>query len=175
MRFLSPVLVLLAACGSPGRLYAQGGQRPVQQGGDAVFDRLVNEYFEEYFRHYPSEATAAGLHQYDLLLEDYSKAGIDSRTAMLKRFLSRFDAIDQRGLRSDSAADRELVISSIQAKLLELQDLRPWQNNPGIYASGINRSIFVLAGRNFAPGEERLKSVIARAATNPCGLGSRPR
>ena len=47
MRFLSPVLIRLAACGSPGSLDAQVGERPVQRDVNAVFNRFVGEYFRQ--------------------------------------------------------------------------------------------------------------------------------
>ena len=137
-----------------------------------AFAKLADEYFDAYFQQYPTEATAAGLHQYDHRLEDYSKAAINARTAMLKAFAGRFAQLDAQGLRAEVAADRELVISSIRAKLLDLEQVRPWEKNPDIYSSGINYSVFLLAGRSFAPAGERLKLVVARERQIPQALAA---
>jgi uncharacterized protein (DUF885 family) len=137
-----------------------------------AFDKLVDEYFDAYFQQYPSEATAAGLHQYDHRLEDYSRPAIDARAAMLKAFAGRFEKLDAQGLRAQVAADRELVISSIRAKLLDLEQIRPWEKNPDTYSSGINYSVFLLVGRNFAPAAERLKLVVARERQIPQALAA---
>ncbi len=56
---------------------------------EAAFHRWVDVYFHEYFRHHPTEATPAGLHQYDRCLEDHSRAGTEAKVNMLKRFAAQ--------------------------------------------------------------------------------------
>ena len=46
-----------------------------------VYDRYFDEY---YFPFNPTSATAAGIHNYDDKLEDYSKAGVQKRVEILK-------------------------------------------------------------------------------------------
>jgi uncharacterized protein (DUF885 family) len=74
---------------------------------------------------------------------------------------------DARGLTPGIAADRELVLAQIRGQLLTLEAIRPWEKNPDIYSSGVTSAIFVIMSRNFAPAEERLKSVIARERLIP--------
>ncbi len=51
---------------------------------------LTDRFFDEYYiPFYPSSATSNGIHKYDDKLEDYSKAGVATRVAMLKKFESR--------------------------------------------------------------------------------------
>ena len=48
------------------------------------WNALVDEYFEQvFFKFSPTAGTSAGLHQYDALLEDYSRAGIAVEVASL--------------------------------------------------------------------------------------------
>ena len=97
----------------------------------AAWDKLADEYFDEvYFKFAPSSGTAAGLHQYDALLEDYSRAGVDANVAALRAFEKRVEAVDPTGLDETRAADRELVLSNIQGTLLTLETIRPWEKNP---------------------------------------------
>ena len=138
----------------------------------AAFHSLVDAYFDEFFRQHPTDATAAGLHQYDHLLEDFSRAGVDARLAMFHRFAAKFAAIDPKGLKPLDAADRELVLSSIQAHLLDLERVRFWEKNPDLYGSEVNESVFLLASRSFAPPAERLRAVVARERKIPQALAA---
>ncbi len=125
-----------------------------------VYDRFFDEY---YFPFNPTMATSAGIHKYDGKLEDYSQAGNAKREAALKKFESEFAKLPE-------SADRDLVLSSIRASLLELETVRGWERNPDNYSSGITNSAFVIMSRTFAPPEARLKSLIARERLMPTVL-----
>jgi len=123
----------------------------------AVYDRFFDDY---YFPFSPTSATSAGVHKYDDKLEDYSQAGIAKRVAALKKFESEFAKLPE-------SADRDLVLNSIRAGLLELETVRGWERNPDNYSSGITNSAFVIMSRTFAPPEARLKSLTARERVMP--------
>src|ERR1035438_2862602 len=85
---------------------------------------LADRYFDEYFFPYnPTSATAAGIHKYDDRLEDYSAAGVKRRIVILKKFEAEFAKLP-------AGADRDLVLSSIRASLLEFETVRMWAKNP---------------------------------------------
>ena len=48
-----------------------------------AYPRMVDDYFDHYFTFHPTAATAAGFHQYDTELEDYSKKSRDAEIALL--------------------------------------------------------------------------------------------
>jgi uncharacterized protein (DUF885 family) len=122
---------------------------------------LADRWFEEYFfGFYPSQGTAAGLHEYDNKLEDYSRAAVDARITMLHSFEKQFAG-------APVTDDHDLVLGKIRADLLELESIRQWEKNPDVYSSGPTSSIFGLMSRNFAPQADRLKSVIARERQIP--------
>jgi hypothetical protein len=131
---------------------------------------LYERYFDEYyFKFNPTQGTAAGFHQYDSQLEDYSRAAIDEQTALLKKFQDEFSK-GYTQLGGDSYAtmiDHTLVLNEINARLLSLENIRPWEKNPDLYSSGITNSIFVIMARTFAPPADRLKSLIAREKQVP--------
>jgi len=126
------------------------------------FDKLVDEFFDGYFRFHPTSGTAAGFHQYDTQLEDYSKAAIEQEIAFAREFRDKFEKSNVAELSADTAADRQLVIDTNKSTLLELQDIRSWEKNPDRYSSGIANSVFVIMSRSFAPPAARLRSVIER-------------
>lgn len=119
------------------------------------FDALVDRFFDEYFQYHPSEATAAGFHQFDARLEDYSQSSIHAQIASLRKYETEFE-------HSAPSPDRDLMLSEIRGKLLDLENIRMWEKNPDKYSSGLANSVFVIMSRSFAPPEARLRSVIAR-------------
>jgi uncharacterized protein (DUF885 family) len=122
---------------------------------------LADRYFDEYyFPHNPTSATSAGIHKYDDQLEDYSAAGVKKRIALLKKFEAEFANLP-------TGPDRDLVLSSIRANLLELETVRMWAKNPDLYSSGLSNSAFVIMSRTFASPEVRLKALTARERLMP--------
>jgi hypothetical protein len=146
-RVLCVVTILSAIIGLPVK--AQPSSQQV--------DRFFNDV---YFKFNPTTGTSSGFHQYDAQLEDYSKAAVDAEARALHRAEQQFSA-----LRADP--DRDLILNSIRASLLDLEQIRTWEKNPDVYSSGITNSIFVIMSRNFAPAADRLKSVIARERQIP--------
>jgi uncharacterized protein (DUF885 family) len=122
---------------------------------------LTDRYFDEYYFPYnPTSATASGIHHYDDKLEDYSAAGNTKRIAVLKKFEAEFAKLPE-------TPDRDLVLFSIRAQLLELETVRMWQKNPDLYSSGLSNSAFVIMSRKFASTEVRLKALTARERLMP--------
>jgi uncharacterized protein (DUF885 family) len=131
------------------------------------FAELVEGYFNGYFAHNPTAATAAGFHQYDQQMEDYSKDEVTRLIKFNNDWLTKLNSLSLKDLSADDKDDRELLVSSIQASLLELENIKSWEKNPDHYSSGLSASIFGLISRNFASQEERLKSVITREKKAP--------
>jgi uncharacterized protein (DUF885 family) len=134
------------------------------------FNALVDKYFDFYFSVHPTGGTAAGLHQYDSQLEDYSALAEQKQVQRLKGLLAQFERVDRSKLPPDTAADCDWLISSIHSDLLELESVQMWRKDPDTYTTGVTNSIFVLIKRNYAPPEERLRSLIAREQEIPKAL-----
>jgi uncharacterized protein (DUF885 family) len=142
------------------------------QSGVPLASKLVDEYFNLYFHYHPSAATSAGFHRYDQQLEDYSRASRDREAQSLRAFepkLARALAAPRKLPQSD-ALDLQFLQSSIQSRLLDIETIRTWQKDPDPYASGPAYSLFLLIKRDFAPQEDRLRSVIARERKIPAAL-----
>ncbi len=148
-------------------LFSISSARSAETKAPEDFGSLVDQYFDFYFSFHPTEATAAGFHQYDAKLEDYSSVAVEREVGGLNDFLKKFEDVDTGKLSADVAADREWIISSIHSNLLELQDIQMWRKDPDHYSGGVTNSIFSLMKRNFAPPEERLRSVIERQKQIP--------
>ena len=127
----------------------------------AAAQSLTDRFFDEYYFPFnPTLATSTGFHKFDNELEDYSASGIAARVAKLKQFEGGFAKLPPE-------PDRDLVLSSIRASLLDLETIRNWQKNPDIYSSFISSSAFTIMSRTFAPADARLRSLIARERKMP--------
>ncbi|HET9282655.1 MAG TPA: DUF885 domain-containing protein [Candidatus Angelobacter sp.] len=168
MRFLLFFLLLAPL------LHAKTKPAPAKNAQSAAdFTAMADRYFDEYyFKFNPTQGTAAGFHQYDNQLENYSRASINQQIAILKKFKAEFTnrfSAGHPGLNPGDEAwvDLNLVLGDINSHLLDLENIRPWEKNPDTYSSNVTNSIFVIMARTFAPPEQRLKSVIAREKQIP--------
>ncbi len=139
-----------------------------RQAPAAPWNALVDDFVDNvYLKFSPTGATALGLHQYDNLLEDYSRAGVDLQIAALRQYEKRVASFDANQLSETEAGDREMLLGNIRSSLLTLETIRPWEKNPDGYSSGIANGVYVIMSRKFAPADDRLRSVIAREKLMP--------
>ena len=132
------------------------------------WNALVDEYLEKaYFPENPTAATAAGIHQYDGQLEDYSREAANEEIRTLHEYESRVLQFPAGGLKEVDVADRQILLGVIRSELLTLETIRPLEKNPDMYSSGITNSVYVLINRKFSPASERLRSVIERESKMP--------
>jgi uncharacterized protein (DUF885 family) len=137
--------------------------------------QATDDYFDQVYFHYqPSNGTLAGFHQYDAELEDYSRPAIDAEIGALKSFEQRIEAIHPDDSRADFVprSDREIVLDNIRSQLLTLETIRPWAKDADSYSSTCANGAFVLMERNFAPLDDRLRSLVAREKQMPALLAA---
>jgi uncharacterized protein (DUF885 family) len=162
---------LAAALSGVFMLTPASAQRVSADGAVQTFQFLSEQYFEQvYFKFSPSAGTAAGFHEYDAQLEDYSAATLEKQRVALHAWEKKIAAIDSAALDAPQAADREILLNSIRSGILTLEVIRPLEKNPDAYSSGASGSIFVLMERPFAPANSRLRSVVEREKLIPAQL-----
>jgi uncharacterized protein (DUF885 family) len=150
---------------------AARAQKLSADGAMQTFDYLSDQFFAEvYFKFSPTSGTAAGLHQYDTQLEDYSAAAVEQEGAALRGFEKKVAAIDPSALDAPAAADREILLNNIHSELLSLEVIRGWEKNPDIYSSGITSSAFVIMERPYASTDTRLRALVEREKKMPQAL-----
>ncbi len=132
------------------------------------WNALVDEYLDQvYFPENPTAATAAGIHQYDGRMEEYSREAVTEEIRTLRQYESRVLQFPPAGLPTADAADRQILLGEIRSELLTRESIRPLEKNADVYSSGITNSVYVLMIRRFAPAAERLRSVIQRERKMP--------
>ena len=139
---------------------------------ESNFSKLVDKYFAYVFSVDPALATQLGLHEHDKEAPDLSSSAISEMVVQLKTHLKEFEAVNSAELPPQSKIDLKLILSSINGRLLMLDELKEWQRNPDMYSSQASSMIYDLMARNFAPLGERLKSVTAREQKIPAMLAA---
>jgi uncharacterized protein (DUF885 family) len=156
------ILLFLLCCAAAAQAPATSPSAP-----QTAFNKLVDDYFDFYFQFHPTAGTQAGFHQYDTKLEDFSRSGVDAEVAGLMKFQKEFGSVQSSQLPQEAVGDLEVLTASIQARLLELQTIQMWRKDPDVYISDLSYAVFVIMRRNFAPPDDRLRSVIAREREIP--------
>jgi uncharacterized protein (DUF885 family) len=128
---------------------------------------FVDDYFDAYFAWNPSAGTAAGLHQYDTQLEDWSAEAVARRVASVKALQQRLEKLRLGKLAADEAIDAEILDGQMRAELLDLDTVRNWRKNPMNYIMTPAAAVDGLMKRDFAPAPDRLRSLIARLHATP--------
>lgn len=143
-------------------LLACSSQPPTQ---NVDFELTANEYLEEFLEGNPEWATYLGDHRFDDRLGDYSQAGVEASAEMERRYLQRLDAIDPARLSAVNATDYAILKNRIEESIFAVEELREYEWNPLVY--NVGGSIYGLLSRDFAPEEERLRSVAGRLRDVP--------
>jgi hypothetical protein len=139
------------------------------------YPELVKAYIDGGFRSHPSQATSAGLHDYDARLDDVSPAAHAAEAKRLKATLAGLDAIDPASLSASDRDDRDVLIGQIKGALLYEERVPTWRTNPDPYLQLATSSVFTLVQRDFAPLPERMRSAIARERQIPAMLATAKR
>jgi uncharacterized protein (DUF885 family) len=137
---------------------------------DSAYEAVAASVLQAYYQHNPTRATGLGLHEYDGRLEDYSRAGLESELAGLRRLREHLRAIDPGGLTLANRLDREFLLHVIDAQLLRGESVRALERDPDVYSSGLTNSAYSLIKRDYAPAAQRLRSLIERERSMPAVL-----
>jgi uncharacterized protein (DUF885 family) len=139
---------------------------------DRAFSEYVDRYFQAYFEFHPTEATGAGLHQFDRSLERIASGDVQNRIGTLHGQATELDALRKQTLSREDSIDARLLEARIAAELLDLETVRDWRRNPLVYAVIPGAAIDGLIKRSFSNPATRLASVNARMLQIPALLTS---
>ncbi len=116
---------------------------------------------------HPTHATLDGVHTHDDLLEDLSRHGIDSEAHALSGYLRRLDEINRDSLTGVERLEHRMLTAQLQARMFDLEAVRPWERNPQFYSDLLATS---LAGQTLfthAPAAERARRVLSKLRQTP--------
>jgi uncharacterized protein (DUF885 family) len=126
---------------------------------DAEYEAVAEEYVKTYLAAHPLQGTALGLHEYDGKISDYSRLALDAELSRLRRFEDRLAKFDPAKLSLRQSIDLRILQAAVKRELFEMQDMAVFERNPMVYARAGDVNIYIK--RNFAPLEDRVRSLVA--------------
>lgn len=127
--------------------------------GDEAFEKLADNYITGYLAWRPANGVALGYHQYDGKVTDMSKESLGKELGRLKDFDQQLGATDSASLSPKEFYDYRILRSAVKLEIFNFEDMGTYDRNPMTYAGAADVSIYIK--RDFAPLENRLKSIIA--------------
>ncbi|HEY9758091.1 MAG TPA: DUF885 domain-containing protein [Oculatellaceae cyanobacterium] len=155
------------ASGATSQVSAGLGTNIATNEEEKRFYALSDQYLQNFFKFDPSGATVAGIHDFDNALEDFSESARKKKVEFNKLSQKVFDEIDAAKLSLQARNDLDMLKHVIASVLFDEEVLQNWKKNPDQYSSFCAATLFPLIKRDFAPLDERLKSVIAREKQIP--------
>src|SRR6266513_2386924 len=149
---LSLILILVALCLPSASNFAA-------QTDDAEYEAVAEEYIKTYLAAHPLEGTSLGLHEYDGKISDYSRLALDAELSRLRRFDDRLAKFDPAKLSPRQSIDFRILQAAVKRELFEMQDMSVFERNPMVYARAGDVNVYIK--RNFAPLEDRVRSLVA--------------
>jgi uncharacterized protein (DUF885 family) len=144
-------IFLLTLCFSSAALAAQAE--------NAEYEAVAEEYIKTYLAAHPLEGTALGLHEYDGKITDYSRLALDAELSRLRRFDDRLAKFDPSKMSARQSIDLRILQAAVKKDLFEMQDMSIFERNPMVYARAADVNVYIK--RNFAPLEDRVRSLVA--------------
>src|SRR5713101_3171382 len=154
VKAISFILLLSALC-----LFPEGIRGFAAETEDGEYDAVAEEYIKGYLGAHPLEGTSLGLHEYDGKISDYSRLALDAELSRLRRFDDRLGKFDPAKLGARQSIDLRILQAAVKRDLFEMQDMSVFERNPMVYARAADVNVYIK--RNFAPLEDRVRSLVA--------------
>src|SRR5262249_48845152 len=129
------------------------------QSQDAEYEAVAEEYVKTFLAAHPLQGTALGLHEYDGKISDYSRLALDAEVSRLRRFDDRLAKFDPAKLSARQSIDLRILQTAVKRDLFETVDMSVFERNPMVYARAADVNVYIK--RNFAPLEDRVRSLVA--------------
>src|SRR5436305_12762286 len=152
MNWFLRIVVVAAVCSPAAHCFAA-------RTADAEYEAVAEEYIKSYLAARPLQGTALGLHEYDGKITDYSRLALDAELSRLRRFDDRLAKFDPSKLSPRQSIDLRILQAAVKKELFQMQDMSIFERNPMVYARAADLNIYVQ--RNFAPLEDRVRSLVA--------------
>ena len=128
---------------------------------------LADQYLDFLHESAPDAAASDGVHTHDDRLEDLSRAAIETKGHELGGFARRLDRISTRSLTAEEQFERRMLADDIRGRIFELEEVRPWERDPQVYAALLSTTLARQALFDFAPVEERARRVVSKLRQTP--------
>ena len=128
---------------------------------------FVDDYLAYLHESNPTASTFDGIHQFDDLLEDLSRSGIDAQVQALSGLARRLAAISPDSLQGVERIERPMLATHIQSRLHDLEQVRLWERNPQVYGEVLGSSLAGQVLFDHAPAGDRARRVLSKLRQAP--------
>ncbi len=132
-----------------------------------TFTQTVEHTIRGLWQRHPVTATFMGIHEYDHRLDDITPEAHEADLAAMRSDLDCLRAIPAAELSDLERTDQRILTSTLETLIRRLEELRPLNRVPQEVFDIALAGPFLLLIREFAPLEERMASVLARAEAVP--------
>ena len=131
------------------------------------FQKIAQDYVEQYLRTNPEQATELGDHRFDGQLTDYSSEARAKDLATQKEFRDKLKALDGSQLTGANNIDFRILKENIDYEIFQAEELKQPDWNPLVYMQSLANSLYLLVARDFAPAEKRIPNLRQRMEKIP--------
>ncbi len=144
-----------------------GAMAYADDANNEAFQNLGDEYISDLTNFSPVYASQVGDHSADHKLDQVDAAARAQYRALLIEYITTLEAIDIDTLSRANQIDAEILMNQLQSDLWSQDVLQEWAWNPVSYVGLSGSAIYGLIARDFAPLDERLRSVTSRLLQIP--------
>jgi uncharacterized protein (DUF885 family) len=149
-------------------LLSAGQQTALGQEAEAQLEAFFKQYLEESFQMRPLDATRLGDHRFNDQLDDLSARARQGWLEHNRRTLEALPRkVDYAKLPRGGQIDFEIFRQRLITSLWLAENTRPYEEDPRVYNSYINDSIYLLLTQSTLPKETNLAHSIARMRQIP--------
>ncbi|MFW5946419.1 MAG: DUF885 domain-containing protein [Candidatus Natronoplasma sp.] len=133
---------------------------------DEEFKEFEREVFDTFIERSPILATHLGIHEHDHRLPEVTEEKHVEDIELMEEWLEKLRSFEDDKLDEENEFAKKLGLHIFEIHLFNLKELRQWEQAPQS-PNIIGASLLLLLKREFAPLEERLKSIISRIEDVP--------
>ncbi len=135
---------------------------------DAKLDAFFRAYLDAHFRRHPYDATRAGDHRYDHLLDDLSPQARAADVAAVKQALADLPKqVEYARLSRAGQIDFEILRHSLTYQLWKHDNEKPFEDDPRVYNEYASDSVFLLLTQSTVPHEQTVRNAAGRIGFVP--------
>ncbi len=131
------------------------------------FHAFVEEMLRWQLEQWPVAATYRGVHNYDHLLADLRLPAMEARYDRFKEILAELQKTDPLAWSKEGRIDYTLINQLLKGFILDHDHKAAHLRDPGLYIGEAMEGVFALIIKDFAPLEQRLRSLAGRVKEVP--------
>ena len=132
-----------------------------------TIDRLTDRYLETMVGDHPVFATFLGLHSRDHELGAFTAEAFEEKAVHARTLIEELERTPLEGAPAETTIDAAVLRISLRRTVRDHERLRPHERSPSVYIGTALSGCHLLVLRDFAPLEDRARSLLERIRQIP--------